>query len=82
MADVVVVGGGVLGTCAALHLAEAGARSVVLLERRSQLGSQTTSAGAGFVGYWAGELEAELAAYAMEFYERLQEECGENLGIR
>ncbi len=82
MADVVVVGGGVLGTCTALHLAEAGARDVVLLERSNRLGSQTTSAGAGFVGYWAGELEAELAAYAMDYYERLQDEVGENLGVR
>jgi glycine/D-amino acid oxidase-like deaminating enzyme len=79
--DVVVAGGGILGACAALHLAEAGADQVVLLERESSLGTQTTAAGAGFVGYWAGALEGELAAYAMEFYGRLQDEEGD-LGIR
>jgi sarcosine oxidase subunit beta len=80
-ADVVVAGGGILGACAALHLAEAGAGHVVLLEREPSLGTQTTAAGAGFVGYWAGALEGELAAYAMAFYERLQDEEGD-LGVR
>ena len=72
MADVVVIGGGILGATAALHLAEAGAGAVVLLEREPALGTQTTAAGAGFVGYWAGELEAELAEYGMRFYTDLR----------
>ena len=46
-ADVVIIGGGVVGTSAAFHLAEAGA-SVVLLER-DQLGSGSTSKAAGGV---------------------------------
>lgn len=80
-ADVVIAGGGIMGASAALHLAEAGAQ-VVLLEPEPALGTQTTHAGAGFVGYWAGELEAELARYGIEFYERLQQESGEDLGVR
>ena len=32
-ADVVIVGGGVIGTSIAFHLAEAGVRDVLLLER-------------------------------------------------
>ena len=71
-----------MGASAALHLAEAGAGLVVLLEREPALGTQTTRAGAGFVGYWAGELEAELARYGIEFYERLQDESGKDLGVR
>jgi 4-methylaminobutanoate oxidase (formaldehyde-forming) len=81
-ADVVVAGGGILGACTALHLAESGASKVVLLEREPALGTQTTHAGAGFVGYWAGELEGELARYGIEFYERLQAEDGDDLGVR
>ena len=46
-ADVVIIGGGVVGTSAAFHLAEAGA-GVVLLER-DQLGSGSTSKAAGGV---------------------------------
>ena len=82
MADVVVIGGGILGACTALHLRERGVADVVLLERAPQLGQETTNAGAGVVGYWAGELEAELAAYGMEFYDRVQAEAGRDLGVR
>jgi sarcosine oxidase, subunit beta len=82
VAEAVVVGGGILGTCAALHLAEAGVGDVVLVEREPELGTQTTAAGAGFVGYWAGELEAELAEYGMRFYAELQEQAGRDLGVR
>lgn len=78
----IVAGGGILGSSVALHLAEAGAGKVILLERAPALGTQTTHAGAGFVGYWAGELEAELASYGMSFYERLQTEDGTDLGVR
>ena len=81
MADVVVAGGGILGATAALHLAEAGA-DVVLVEREPALGTQTTAAGAGFVGYWAGTLEAELAEYGMRFYRDLQDRAGADLGVR
>jgi glycine/D-amino acid oxidase-like deaminating enzyme len=81
VADVAVVGGGILGATAALHLAGAGA-DVVLLEREPALGTQTTAAGAGFVGYWAGELEAELAEYGMRFYADLQERSGGDRGVR
>ena len=44
-ADVVVIGGGVIGTSAAFHLAEAGV-DVVLVER-GQLGGGSTSRAAG-----------------------------------
>jgi glycine/D-amino acid oxidase-like deaminating enzyme len=81
-AEVVIAGGGIMGASLALHLAQRGVAPVVLLEREPQLGTQTTHAGAGFVGYWAGELEAELARYGIEFYERLQAEGGVDLGVR
>ena len=47
MPDVVIVGGGVVGISAAYHLAEAGAGSVLLLERADQLGTGSTGACAG-----------------------------------
>jgi glycine/D-amino acid oxidase-like deaminating enzyme len=46
-ADVVIVGGGVVGASAAYHLAAAGAGSVLLLERADQLGTGATGACAG-----------------------------------
>jgi sarcosine oxidase subunit beta len=46
-ADVVVVGGGAVGVSAAYHLAEAGAGSVLLLEREEALGLGSTGRCAG-----------------------------------
>ena len=46
-ADVVIVGGGVVGVSAAYHLADAGAGSVMLLERADRLGTGSTGACAG-----------------------------------
>src|SRR4051794_30289200 len=82
MAEAVVIGGGILGACTALHLSERGMSDVVLLERAQSLGQETTNAGAGFVGYWAGELEAELAEYGMAFYNRVQDDAGRDIGVR
>ncbi len=47
VADVVIVGGGVVGLSAAYHLATAGAGSVVLIERADRLGTGSTGACAG-----------------------------------
>ncbi len=76
-ADVVVIGGGVFGCSAALHLAEAGAGRVVLLERSEKLAMQTSSAGAGFVNLWqlgGDPLELAIERYALDFYHDLSAE--------
>ena len=72
-ADVVVIGGGILGLSAALHLRRLGAGSVVLLERAPELASQTTYAGAGFVANWNGDREPErsIERYGLDFYRSL-----------
>lgn len=79
-AEAVVVGGGILGCCAAFHLIEAGLRRTLLLER-DDLAAATSSAGAGFVGLWGagyvptwGEVEVGLERYGLEFYRRLAED--------
>ncbi|MDX6410531.1 MAG: D-amino-acid dehydrogenase [Gaiellaceae bacterium] len=48
MSDVVVIGGGVIGVCAALELAQRGAK-VTLLERGPRLGSGCSEGNAGLV---------------------------------
>ncbi len=78
VADVVVIGGGIIGCSAAYHLQQAGAGRVVLVERAAALGLQTSGSGAGFVSLWASEverpwdaLELELERYALRFYQGL-----------
>src|SRR6478735_3777229 len=81
-AQYVVVGGGVIGTSIAYHLALLGAHDVVLLERK-QLTSGTTWHAAGEV-VSGGTTEDALwmARYSAELYARLEEETGLSTGFR
>ena len=70
-AEVVIVGGGALGTSVARHLAELGVTDVVLLER-DQLGSGSTSKSAGgFRLQFADELNVRIALRSLAELERL-----------
>lgn len=61
-ADVVVVGGGVVGASTAYHLAVAGAGSVVLLEREAALGTGSTGRCAGgFRHQFSSRINVELS---------------------
>jgi sarcosine oxidase, subunit beta len=65
-ADVVVVGGGVVGASAAYHLAEAGAGSVLLLERADVLGTGSTGACAGgFRQQFSSEVNVQLSVHSI-----------------
>jgi glycine/D-amino acid oxidase-like deaminating enzyme len=84
---VAVVGGGVLGCSAALHLKLCGCDGVILLER-DRIGGGTSSAGAGLLARWSagfvpawGEQELALETYGLDFYRALSE-VGNELGYR
>lgn len=75
--DVMVVGGGVLGCSAALHLKLCGCESVALIERDS-IGAGTSGAGAGLLARWSagfvpawGDQELQLETYGLDFYREL-----------
>lgn len=73
-ADLVVVGGGILGAATALHAARAGLRPVVL-ERRPALATLTTAAAAGgFRLQLDGEDDLRLVRESVEFLLRFEEE--------
>lgn len=62
LADVIVVGGGIVGTSAAYHLAAAGAGRVLLLERAGAVGTGSTGACAGgFRFQFSSRLNIELS---------------------
>jgi sarcosine oxidase subunit beta len=66
-ASVVIIGGGVMGTSAAFHLAEAGV-DVVLVER-AQLGSGSTSRAAGGVrAQFSDALNIQIAQRSLEAF--------------
>jgi glycine cleavage system aminomethyltransferase T/glycine/D-amino acid oxidase-like deaminating enzyme len=81
-ARVVIIGGGVIGTSVAYHLAEMGCRDVLLLEQ-GQLSCGTTWHAAGLVGQLrASESGTRLVQYSTKLYERLEAEVGLGTGFR
>jgi sarcosine oxidase subunit beta len=78
----VIVGGGVLGCSVAYHLAHAGARDVLLIER-AELGSATTSCSAGLLGQLRATAEqTQLIQRTFRAIRALQQEFGEPIGFR
>lgn len=81
-ADVVIVGGGVIGTSLAYHLTKIGITNVVLLERK-QLTSGTTWHAAGLVGQLrATRNMTELAKYTSDLMKGLEAETGQATGFK
>ncbi len=81
-ADVVIIGGGIVGTSIAYHLTRIGITNVVLLERK-QLTSGTTWHAAGLVGQLrASRNLTELAKYTTSLFEGLEKETGQATGFK
>ena len=81
-AQVVIVGGGIVGCSVAYHLALRGWTDVVLVERK-QLTSGTTWHAAGLVGQLRSTLNlTRLAQYTAELYSSLEKESGQATGFR
>jgi sarcosine oxidase subunit beta len=66
-ADVVIVGGGVVGASAAFHLAEAGAQ-VVLLERDQLASGSTSKAAGGLRAQFSDALNIKIAKRSLAAY--------------
>ena len=81
-AQVVIIGGGVVGCSVAYHLAKLGWSDIVLLERK-QLTCGTTWHAAGLIGQLrATQNLTKLAKYPAELYAGLEAETGVATGYR
>lgn len=81
-AQIVIVGGGIVGCSLAYHLTLRGCRDVLLLERR-QLTCGTTWHAAGLVGQLrATHNLTRLAQYTTDLYAALEAETGQATGFR
>lgn len=82
-ARVVVIGGGVIGTSVAYHLAHFGCRDVVLFER-DRITSGTTWHAAGLMVTFGStsETSTALRRYTRDLYARLEAETGQATGLR
>lgn len=81
-AEVVVVGGGVMGTSIAFHLAEAGVRDVVVLERDT-LGSGSSAKPFGGVrATFSDPGNVLLGLRSLEAFERFADRFSTDIGLR
>ena len=82
-AGVVVVGGGVMGASTAFHLAKAGVREVVLLERETFFGLGATGRCAGGIRHqFATEINIRLSQLSLRMLDELEAETGQPALVR
>ncbi|UXY31100.1 NAD(P)/FAD-dependent oxidoreductase [Streptomyces sp. HUAS TT20] len=80
-ARVVIIGGGVMGTSIAYHLASAGVRDVVLVERDELAAGSTSKAAGGVRAQFSDELNIQLGARSLEAFGRFEEDTGYDIGL-
>jgi len=78
-ADIVVIGGGVMGASTAYHLAAAGAGKVILLEKETYFGQGATGRCAGGVRYqFATEINVQLSIASLAMLENFEQDTGQD----
>jgi glycine/D-amino acid oxidase-like deaminating enzyme len=82
-AQVVIIGGGVIGCSVAYHLTKRSWRDLVLLERKD-LTCGTTRHAAGLVvsGTFTSTVMSDMSKHNLELYQRLEKETGQDTGFR
>jgi sarcosine oxidase subunit beta len=82
-ADVVIIGGGIVGASVAYHLTEAGCRDVLIVERERAQGFGSTGKGAGGVrAQFDTAINIEMSLYSIAFFARFEEMTGHAAGYR
>ena len=82
-AEVIVIGGGVMGVSAAYHLALRGCTDVVLLESGPFLGMEATGKCAGGIRYqFSTEINVRLSQLSLPMLQRFHEELGQDIDLR
>jgi sarcosine oxidase subunit beta len=82
-AQVVVIGGGVMGASAAYHLAARGVRDVVLLESQPFFGQGATGKCAGGIRYqFSTAINIRLSQLSLPMLDRFEDEIGQAIDLR
>ncbi len=82
-ADIVIIGGGVMGASAAYHLAKRGMKNIVLLEKEEFFGTGATGRCAGGVRYqFSTEINVKLSLESLPMLECFKEEIGQDVNYR
>lgn len=76
-ADVVIIGGGIVGSSIAWHLTHAGCKSVLVIERESSQGKGSTGKSMGGVrAQFATPVNIQMSLYSIPFYSKFEEVVG------
>jgi sarcosine oxidase subunit beta len=82
-ADVVIIGGGVMGASTAYHLALRGQKNILLLEKDEFFGQEATGKCAGGVRYqFSTEVNVRLSLQSLPMLDRFKDEIGQDINIR
>ncbi len=80
-ADIVVVGGGIVGVATAYYLAKLGVKDVVVVEKGTICSGSTGRCGAGIRAQWGTEMNCRLGVAALDIFEQLDDELGMSIGL-
>ncbi|MGH8015298.1 MAG: NAD(P)/FAD-dependent oxidoreductase, partial [Candidatus Zixiibacteriota bacterium] len=76
-ADVVIIGGGIIGFSVAFHLAKMKFGRIVLVEKESMIGAGSTSQAAGGIrAQFAQRVNVEMSIISEEFFKNFKQETG------
>src|SRR5579872_5412826 len=76
-AEVVIIGGGIVGSSIAYHLIAAGCRDVLIIERESALGKGSTGKSMGGVrAQFSTPASIQMSLYSIPFYASFEERLG------
>lgn len=75
-AEIVIIGGGIIGTAIAYNLAKKGVKNIVLLEKGFLASGSTGRCGAGIRSQWGTRMNCILARESIKFFENINEELG------
>lgn len=82
-ADVVIIGGGIVGSSIAYHLTEAGCRNVLVLEREAHQGKGSTGKSMGGVrAQFTTAVNIQMSLYSIPFYAAFDERLGHPAGYK
>lgn len=82
-AEVVIVGGGIVGSSIAYHLTAAGCKDVLVIERETQQGKGSTGKSMGGVrAQFATPTNIQMSLYSIPFYANFDERLGYPAGYR
>jgi sarcosine oxidase subunit beta len=76
-ADVVIIGSGIVGSSVAYHLAQAGCRNVLVIEREAHQGKGSTGKSMGGVrAQFSTPVNIQMSRYSIDFFSKFDEVVG------